>query len=130
MRVRYLDLLHGSHQHYCDRPCQWSPLSFSHGWSLKYWKRSATEFRQKLPQYYATFLAKPAVMRWVRFRGWRLESEEQAGDFVRIQLRFDAEEEALQFALSLGSDVEVLNPKPLRDKTLQAARDILRLYTG
>jgi predicted DNA-binding transcriptional regulator YafY len=96
----------------------------------EYWKRSAAEFRQKLPQYHATFLAKPAVMRWVRYRGWRLESEEQVGVFVRIQLRFDAEEEALQFALSLGPDVEALDPAPLREKTLQAARDILRLYAG
>ena len=69
-------------------------------------------------------------MRWVRYRGWRLESEEQAGDFVRIRLRFDAEEEALQFALSLGPDVEVLQPALLRDKAIQASRDILRLYAG
>jgi len=96
----------------------------------EYWKRSAAEFRQKLPQYRATFLAKPAIMRWVRYRGWRLESEEQAGAFVRIQLRFDAEEEAMQFALSLGPDVEALQPDSLREKTLQAARDILRLYVG
>lgn len=96
----------------------------------EYWKRSAAEFREKLPQYRATFLAKPVVMRWVRYRGWRLESEERAGDFVRIQLRFDVEEEALQFALSLGPDVEVLQPALLRDKAIQASRDILRLYAG
>ena len=93
-----------------------------------YWKRSADEFRQKLPQYRATFLAKPAVMRWVRYRGWRLESEAQQGNFIRIQLRFDAEEEALQFALSLGPDVEVLQPTALRDKTRETAANILRLY--
>jgi predicted DNA-binding transcriptional regulator YafY len=93
-----------------------------------YWKRSAAEFREKLPQYRATFLAKPSVMRWVRYRGWRLESEEPEGDFVRIQLRFDAEEEAIQFALSLGPDVELLQPVPLRDKTRQAALHILRMY--
>jgi len=94
----------------------------------EYWKRSAAEFREKLPQYRATFLAKPSVMRWVRYRGWRLESEEQEGSLVRIQVRFDAEEEALQFALSLGPDVEVLQPIPLRDKTREAASNILRLY--
>jgi predicted DNA-binding transcriptional regulator YafY len=102
------------------------PLDFD---LAEYWKRSATEFREKLPQYHATFLAKPSVMRWVRYRGWRLESAEQQGDFVQIQLRFDAEEEALQFALSLGPDVEVLQPIPLRDKTREAASAILRLYS-
>jgi predicted DNA-binding transcriptional regulator YafY len=94
----------------------------------EYWKRSAAEFREKLPQYRATFLANPSVMRWVRYRGWRLESEEQEGSRVRIQLRFDAEEEALQFALSLGPDVEVLQPIPLRDKAREAASNMLRLY--
>jgi len=101
------------------------PLDFD---LAEYWKRSAAEFREKLPQYRATFLAKPSVMRWVRYRGWRLESEEQEGSLVRIQVRFDAEEEALQFALSLGPDVEVLQPIPLRDKTREAASNILRLY--
>lgn len=95
----------------------------------EYWKRSATEFRAKLPQYRATFLAKPAVMRWVHYRGWRLELEAPEGDCVRIQLRFDAEEEALQFALSLGPDVELLEPIPLRDKIREAASNILRLYS-
>ena len=94
----------------------------------EYWKRSAAEFREKLPQYRATFLARPAVMRWVRYRGWRLESEEPQGAFLRIRLRFDAEEEALQFALGLGPDVEVLEPVPLRDKTRQSAWNILRMY--
>src|SRR5437879_1469261 len=63
-----------------------------------WWEQSAAEFRQKLPRYYATFLADPAVMRWVRYRGWRLEQESPQGERVRIRVRFDAEEEALQFA--------------------------------
>ncbi|HXA04619.1 MAG TPA: WYL domain-containing protein, partial [Bryobacteraceae bacterium] len=49
-----------------------------------YWERSAAEFREKLPRYYATFLASPAVMRWVRYRGWRLEEEAPEGDRVRL----------------------------------------------
>ena len=93
-----------------------------------YWERSAAEFRESLPQYRATFLAKPGVMRWVRYRGWRLEKEDPEGELVRIQMRFDAEEEALQFALSFGSDVEVLEPLTLRDKTCQNAAGIVRLY--
>ena len=43
-----------------------------------YWERSASEFREKLPRYYATFLAEEPVMRWVRYRGWRLEEETAA----------------------------------------------------
>lgn len=91
-----------------------------------YWERSAAEFREKLPRYYATFLASPAVMRWVRYRGWRLEEEVPQGDSIRIRLRFDAEVEAVQFALSFGGDIEVVEPDELRAKVLAGALEIVR----
>ncbi len=90
-----------------------------------YWQRSAAEFREKLPRYYATFLAAPEVMRWVRYRGWRLEGEFSEGAHVRIRMRFDAEEEALQFALSFGGAIEVIEPGCLKGKVVSAAREIL-----
>src|SRR5262249_42600545 len=79
-----------------------------------YWERSAAEFREQLPRYYATFLADPSVMRWVRYRGWRLEEETPEGERVRIRVRFDAAEEARQFALSFGAAIEVVDPAELR----------------
>ncbi len=91
-----------------------------------YWERSAFEFREKLPRYYATFLATPEVMRWVRYRGWRLEEESPEGEHVRIRLRFDVEQEAVQFALSFGGDVEVVEPLELREKVLAGALAILK----
>jgi predicted DNA-binding transcriptional regulator YafY len=94
----------------------------------EYWERSATEFRDKLPRYYATFLASPAVMRWVRYRGWRLEKETAERESVRVRLRFDAEEEALQFALSFGGQIEAIDPVELRAKVLAAAQAILSRY--
>jgi len=95
-----------------------------------YWERSTVDFREKLPRYYATFLAKPLVMRWVRYRGWRLEEETPEGDRVRIKLRFDIEEEAVQFSLSFGGDMEVIEPVELREKVLLGARAILDQWRG
>jgi len=95
-----------------------------------YWERSAAEFREKLPRYYATFLVCPAVMRWVRYRGWRLEEEVAEGNAVRVRLRFDAEEEALQFALSFGGDIVAVEPRELRAKVLDAALAIVRRYSA
>jgi predicted DNA-binding transcriptional regulator YafY len=86
---------------------------------------SAAEFREKLPRYYATFLANPSVMRWIGYRGWRLEEETPEGDRIRVKLRFDIEDEAVQFALSFGGDVEVIEPTELGDKVLAGARAIL-----
>lgn len=90
-----------------------------------HWERSAAEFRERLPRYYATFLAQPSVMRWVRYRGWRLDEEKPERDRVRLRMRFDIEEEAIQFALSFGGDVEVIEPGELREKVLAGARMIL-----
>ncbi|HTQ56439.1 MAG TPA: YafY family protein [Bryobacteraceae bacterium] len=93
-----------------------------------YWEQSATEFRRQLPRYDATFRASRDVMRWVRYRGWRLESEAGEGDAVRVRLRFDVEEEAVQFALSFGDRIEVIEPVGLRDEVAKAAAQIVALY--
>ena len=95
-----------------------------------YWETSTAEFRERLPRYYATFLVAPSVMRWARYRSWRLEEEREEGSRLRIRLRFDAEEEGLQFALSFGADVEVIEPAELRIKVLEAARDTVERYAS
>lgn len=93
-----------------------------------YWERSATELREKLPRYYATFRANLSAMPWIRYRGWRLEEETPEGDGVRVRLRFDAEAEALQFALSFGADIEVVEPLELRAMVIAAALAAARQY--
>lgn len=95
-----------------------------------YWETSTAEFREPLPRYYATFLVAPSVIRWARYRGWRLEEERGEGNRVRIRVRFDAEEEALQFALSFGADAEVIEPAALRYRALEAARGAVERYTS
>ena len=93
-----------------------------------YWRQSVAEFRQALPQYEAAFLVKPAVMRWARYRGWRLLEERPEGDLIAVRLRFDAEEEALQFALGFGAEIEVVEPVALRRRVVAAARAISGVY--
>jgi predicted DNA-binding transcriptional regulator YafY len=91
-----------------------------------HWERSAIEFREQLPRYYATFFADASAMRWVRYRGWRLEEETPEAGRIRIRLRFDAREEAQQFALSFGPAIEIVEPDELRQAVLDAAREIVR----
>jgi predicted DNA-binding transcriptional regulator YafY len=104
-----------------------SPDSFD---LAAYWETSTLELRERLPRYYATFLVAPSVMRWARYRAWRVEEEHQEGNRVRIRLRFDVEEEGLQFALAFGADVEVIEPPELRAKVVKAARDTLERYAS
>jgi predicted DNA-binding transcriptional regulator YafY len=93
-----------------------------------WWKQSISEFREQLPRYYAVFLVSEAAMRWVRYRGWRVEEEAPCEGRTRVRVRFDAEEEALQFALGLGAGLTVLEPEELRNKVCAAAREILVRY--
>ncbi len=93
-----------------------------------YWQRSAQEFRKQLPRFYATFLAEPSILRWARYRGWRLEEETPEDDRVLIRLRFDAEEEAQQFASSFGPEIEVVEPPALRTAVIAAAREVVKRY--
>ena len=62
----------------------------------------------------SAFLAEPAILRWVRYRGGRVEEQGPeagaTGARVRLRVRFDAAEEALQFALSFGPDLDVVEP--------------------
>jgi predicted DNA-binding transcriptional regulator YafY len=95
----------------------------------EWWERSSSEFREKLPRYHATFLADADAMRWIRYRGWRLEEESPQGERLRVRLRFDVEDEAVQFALSFGGRVEVVEPAALREKVLDGARSLLARYT-
>ena len=90
-----------------EEPCK-RPAEFD---LAAHWERAATEFREKLPRYHATFLADPAVMAWVRYRGRRVEQETPEGDRIRIRVRFDVADEALQFALALGAAIEVASPR-------------------
>ena len=93
-----------------------------------YWERSATEFREKLPRFHATFLVSPPAMRWVRYRGWRVEEETQEAERFRVRLRFDVEEEAIQFALSLGGDAEIVEPPELRSKVVAGAFAVIQRH--
>lgn len=107
-----------------DAPAQ-RPAGFD---LAAYWERSAAEFREKLPQFHAVFLVKPSAMHWIRYRGWRLEEETPEGQRVRVCVRFDAEVEALHFALSLAADLEVIEPVELRAQVCTAAREVLAVY--
>jgi predicted DNA-binding transcriptional regulator YafY len=93
-----------------------------------YWRDSVAEFRQALPKYEGVFLVQPNVMRWVKYRGWRLLEQSEEGARVRVRLRFDAEEEAVQFALSFGADLEVVDPEPLRRQVIATAQAIPLVY--
>jgi len=95
-----------------------------------YWEASTNRFREHLPRYHATFLVTHQALPWVCYRPWRVLEQAPAGERVRVSLRFDAPEEAQQFALGLGAEIEVVEPQELREYVLATASAVLAAYSG
>jgi len=111
-----------------DQPCV-RPADFD---LAAYWQQSAAEFQAHLPRFYAKIRIGPGVSRWMSYpgRASRIEQSEppDADGRTVLSMRFDAEEEACQFALSFGAEAEVLEPESLREKVIAAAEQTLHLY--
>jgi predicted DNA-binding transcriptional regulator YafY len=68
----------------------------------------------------------------MRFAGRfaRIEQTGQTDDegWVQVSLRFDVEEMACEYALSFGTQLEVMEPQALREKVIDAAKSIVAFY--
>jgi predicted DNA-binding transcriptional regulator YafY len=95
-----------------------------------YWEASTNRFREHLPYYNATFLVTEHILPWVCYRPWRVLERAPAGERFRVSLRFDAPEEAKQFALGHGAELEVLEPQELRDYVVATAQAVVAAYAG
>jgi predicted DNA-binding transcriptional regulator YafY len=95
-----------------------------------YWEASTNRFRERLPYYNATFLVTEHILPWVCYRPWRVLEQARAGERYRVSLRFDAPEEARQFALGHGAELEVLEPQELRDHVIATAHAVAARYAG
>jgi predicted DNA-binding transcriptional regulator YafY len=93
-----------------------------------HWEASTNRFREHLPRYDATFLVTHAIMPWVCYRSWRVLEQVPVGERFRVGMRFDAPEEARQFALAFGAALEVLEPPELRDYVITTARAVVAAY--
>lgn len=98
----------------------------------RYWEQSTVKFKAQLPQYTAIVRVHPDVFPRLRFAGrfariGQAESPDADG-WIRVSLRFDVEEMAVEWALSFGSNIEVLEPAILREKVIAAAESVLAFY--
>lgn len=94
----------------------------------RHWEESSASFRQHLPEVYATYLADPRILQWIRYKGWRVVEQVDEGERIRVRLRFDSEEEVVQLALAHGGDIELIEPADLRPVVCEAARRSLEKH--
>jgi predicted DNA-binding transcriptional regulator YafY len=111
-----------------DEPCI-RPQDFD---LATYWNQSTADFVANLPRYPATLRVASDKLSWIRslWRYARIMHEEppDAEGWIKLSVQFEVEEEACQYVLSFGPQIEVLEPPELRDKVIHLAEDVVALY--
>lgn len=97
-----------------------------------YWEQSTVNFKAQLPQYLAIVRAHPDIFPRLRFAGRfaRIGQADapDADGWIRVTLRFDVEEMAVEWVLSFCPKMEVLEPDALREKVIAAAHSVIAFY--
>jgi predicted DNA-binding transcriptional regulator YafY len=74
----------------------------------------------------------PSILPRLRYAGRfaHVEQTNQTDDdgWVRVSVRFDAEEMACEYALSFGARLEVLEPLALREQVIKMAESVINFY--
>ena len=113
-----------------DQPCI-RPPDFD---LATYWEQSSSDFKATLPRYPATVRAHPGILSYMRHvsRYARILSSDppDATGWIRLSMQFEGEHNACEYVLSLGSNIEVLDPPQLRDRVKAAAESIVALYSS
>jgi predicted DNA-binding transcriptional regulator YafY len=112
-----------------DEPCV-RPEGFD---LAPWWERSSTDFRDRMPSYYATVRVHPDTVlrlysggRFARIE--KIEEEPDPDGWKRVTIRFQFEEEAAEFILSFGPRIEIVEPEILREKVVRLAESVLGFY--
>jgi predicted DNA-binding transcriptional regulator YafY len=97
-----------------------------------YWETSTAEFKQTLPSYRVKLRASPSVVPRLGLAG-RFARIEEVGEqrdsrWVDVVIRFDVEEMAVEYVLSFGPHIEVIDPPDLCEKVVDMARRVIESY--
>lgn len=111
-----------------DEPCA-RPAGFD---LAAFWAQSAADFVANLPRYPAVVRVAPHIIPRMRFAGRfaRIEQTDLPGadGWSRVAIRFETEDEAREYVLAYGPDIEVLEPAELREKVIDYACRTVAFY--
>lgn len=97
-----------------------------------YWQQASAQFLVGLPQYPAVVRAQadsiPRLYSAAKFARIEQVHPPDSAGWCRVDIRFEVIEEATDYVLSLGAQIEVLEPAELRQRVIDTARAILIRY--
>lgn len=94
-----------------------------------WWERSSADLKAALPRYPARVRVHPGIVPRLRYalRFARIEAmgEPEEDGWTTVEIRFQFEEEAIEYVLSFGTRIEVVEPPELRERVIQRAKDVV-----
>lgn len=97
-----------------------------------FWEESSANFKKHLPKYSATLRVSPAALPRLPYGGRfaRVEKvhESDREGWTKVSMRFQFEEEACEYVLSFGTEVEIVEPEGLREKVVEMAKSVIAFY--
>jgi predicted DNA-binding transcriptional regulator YafY len=111
-----------------DEPCD-RPTGFD---LAAHWNQSSAEFVASLPRLQVLMRAKESILQRMRWAS-RWSKVEQVGPpdeagWCEVAVRFEEDWNAVEYILSFGPEIEVLEPVQLRAQVVSMARGILGVY--
>lgn len=108
------------------------PEAFNLG---EYWKQSKLDFVESLPTFEISVLAHRSILSRMSFtdkfvnRMEILQAEAAANEpMVHVALRFNSEQEAVEYVLGFGGMMKLLQPSHLVDQIVEQARQAIAQY--
>jgi predicted DNA-binding transcriptional regulator YafY len=128
VRTYRVSRMHGARP--TDQPCR-RPNDFD---LAAYWEQSSAQFVANLPRYPARVRVAPGMVSRIRaaWRYARIEREDppDADGWIGLSVQFEVEDEACEYVLSLGPQIEVVEPPELREKVLRLAESVVAFYAS
>ena len=97
-----------------------------------HWQQSTAVFKEHLPRYPALLRVSPDALPRIRYAGRfaRIEQvlESDPDGWTRVAVRFQFEKEAVEWVLSFGTEIEVIEPSVLGERVLEMAESVVARY--
>jgi predicted DNA-binding transcriptional regulator YafY len=97
-----------------------------------YWSQFTADFKAQLPRYETVVRASPNILPRLRYAGSFAKIEHvgtpEADGWCTARICFDIPDEAREYVLGFGTDIEVIEPAELRKAVLDMAQAVIAFY--
>lgn len=97
-----------------------------------YWSQSTADFKAQLPRHEIIVRVAPAILQRLRYAGTFAKIEHvappDADGWCVARICFDLADEAREYALGFGTQMEVIEPPELRQAVIEMAQAVIAFY--